>query len=128
MCQLPFVCGRDESRVTSQRAVVFCLLRWPADRDPSMLLLSINISHPVMNVGWTESQRRLSALTSRVFFQSISLLLFLTSIYSHLCLGQRCVLYFGDRNLSRGKYHNTLDHITDPVVFHPFVSFIKHLL
>lgn len=32
------------------RGVVFCLLRLSADRDPSPPLLTVNISHAVMNV------------------------------------------------------------------------------
>lgn len=104
VCQLPFVCSRDEQRFTSQRGVVFCLLRSAADRDPSLLLLTVNISHVVMNVLRQESRSRLSALTSRVFSLSVSRLLFLTTIYSHLCLRQSRVLRCGHRSLSMGKY------------------------
>lgn len=83
--QLLFVSSRDEWQwFTSQRGVVFCLLWSAADRHPSALLLSVNISHAVMNVWWLESWIRLSALTCCVFPLSISPVLFLTTIYSHL--------------------------------------------
>lgn len=50
VCQLPFVCSTDEQWFTSLRGVVFCLLRSAEDRDPSLQLLTVNISHAVMNV------------------------------------------------------------------------------
>lgn len=78
---------------------MFCLLRSAADRHPSLLLLTVNISHTVMNVPQLESRSRLSALTCCVFSLSISRLLLLTTIYS-----QSCVLYCGRRSLSMGKY------------------------
>lgn len=64
----------------------------------------VNMSHAVLNVRRPETRRRLSALTSRVFKLSISRLLFLTTIYSHLCLGQSRVLHCELRGLSAGKY------------------------
>ncbi len=97
---------------------MFCLLRSAADRDPSLLLLTVNISHAVMNVQWPESRSRLSALTSCAFSLSISRLLFLTTIYSHLCLGQSCVLRCGHRSLSMGKsnHNNSLAHFSNHVI------------
>lgn len=94
LCQLSFVCTAAEmsSIGLPLREVLCFVLMLAADRRPSPLLLNVNISHTVMNVWWPESRSRLSALTSPVFSLSISPLLFLTTIYSHLCLGQRSVL------------------------------------
>jgi len=107
VCHLPFVYSRDEQqRFTSQRGVVFCLLRSSADTERSLLLLNVNISHAVMNVRRLQSRSTPSALTSHVYPLS-------SAIYSYLCLGQRCAPNFGNRGSSWGKYQPQQRHRTN---------------
>lgn len=111
VCQLPFVQSRDEQRrFTSQRGVVLCLLRSAAHRDLFPLLLTCK--HKSVCNECAMALSTLSALTSLVFKLSISHLLFLLTIYSHLCLGQSCVLRFFQQGNTN---HNCrLEHIFQP--------------
>lgn len=89
VCQLPCVCSRDEQRwFTSRRGVVFLSFKVGGRQRPLLLLLTVNISHAVINVMAAESEQAKSTDVPCVFSMSISPLLFLTTIYSHPCLGQ----------------------------------------